>query len=89
MADLEGLKDAVIKGDQDKARQITEAALAESTDPEKIRDGMESTTQFEGVIGTINIDPKTHRPVGLKMSILYFDWAEIKTAVLKYYPKEL
>lgn len=61
---------------------------AQSTDPEKIRDAMEATTEFEGVIGTITIDPKTHRPVGLKMSILYFDGAEIKTAVLKYYPKE-
>ena len=29
MADLEGLKNEVIKGDQDKAKQITEAALAD------------------------------------------------------------
>lgn len=57
---------------------------AGSTDPEKVRDAMESTTRFEGTIGTINIDPKTHRPVGLKMSILYFDGASIKTAELKY-----
>jgi len=49
---------------------------------------MEATRKFEGTIGTINIDPKTHRPVGLKMSILYFEGAKIKTAELKYYPKE-
>ncbi len=61
---------------------------AQSTDPEKIRDAMESTTEFEGTIGTINIDPQTHRPVGLKMSILYFEGATIKTGELKYYPKE-
>lgn len=61
---------------------------AKSTDPEKVKDAMEATRKFEGTIGTINIDPKTHRPVGLKMSILYFEGAKIKTAVLKYYPKE-
>ena len=47
MADLEALKDAVIKGDQDKAKQITEAALAESVDPEKILN--------EGLIAGMNI----------------------------------
>jgi branched-chain amino acid transport system substrate-binding protein len=60
---------------------------AQSTDPQKVRDAMESTTKFEGTIGTINIDPKTHRPVGLKMSILYFEGSDIKTAELKYFPK--
>jgi len=61
---------------------------AQSTDPQKIRDAMATTTKFEGLIGTINIDPKTHRPVGLKMSILKFEGDQIKTVKLKYYPKD-
>jgi len=61
---------------------------AQTTDPEKVRTAMESTTKFQGVIGEINIDSKTHRPVGLKMSILAFKGAEIKTVELKYYPME-
>ena len=62
---------------------------AQSTDPQKIRDAMATTTKYEGVIGTINIDPKTHRPVGLRMSILKFEGDQIKTVRLKYYPKEI
>jgi len=61
---------------------------SQSTDPEKIRDAMTTTTKFEGLIGTINIDPKTHRPIGLKMSILKFEGDQIKTVKLKYYPKD-
>ncbi|UCF98999.1 MAG: ABC transporter substrate-binding protein [Spirochaetaceae bacterium] len=60
---------------------------AGSTDPDKVRDAMEGTRKFEGIIGTINIDPKTHRPVGLPMSVLYFTGDQIKTAELKYTPK--
>ena len=60
---------------------------AQSTDPQKIRDAMEKTTEYNGVIGKINIDPKTHRPIGLKMSILYFVGDKIKTAELKYLPR--
>jgi branched-chain amino acid transport system substrate-binding protein len=62
---------------------------AQSTDPQKIRDAMATTTKFEGIIGTINIDPKSHRPIGLKMSILKFEQDQIKTVLLKYYPKEM
>jgi branched-chain amino acid transport system substrate-binding protein len=62
---------------------------AQSTDPQKIRNTMESSTKYEGVIGTINIDPKTHRPVGLKMSILKFEGDQIKTIKLKYFPKDM
>ena len=62
---------------------------SKSTEPQKIRDAMASTTQYEGVIGTIHIDPKTHRPVGLKMSILKFEGDQIKTVRLKYYPKDM
>ena len=62
---------------------------AKSTDPQKIRDAMEATTEFKGIIGTIKIDPKTHRPVGLKMAILYFSGDQIKTAKLKYFPKQV
>jgi branched-chain amino acid transport system substrate-binding protein len=62
---------------------------AQSTDPQKIRDTMAKTTKYDGVIGTINIDPKTHRPVGLKMSILKFEGDQIKTVKLKYYPKDM
>jgi branched-chain amino acid transport system substrate-binding protein len=60
---------------------------AQSTDPEKVRTAMENTRQFQGTIGTITIDPKTHRPVNLPMSVLYFEGNQIKTAVLKYLPK--
>ena len=62
---------------------------AKSTEPEKVRTAMEETRKFKGTIGTITIDEKTHRPVGLPMSILYFDGAQIKTAELKYVPKKL
>ena len=36
MADLEGLKDAVIKGDQNSAKDITTQAIDEGMDPESI-----------------------------------------------------
>ena len=61
---------------------------AKSTDPKVIRDTMAGMTKYEGIIGTINIDPKTHRPVGLKMAILKFEGDKIKTVKLKYYPKD-
>lgn len=61
---------------------------AKSTDPEKVRDAMEATRKFEGIIGTINIDPKTHRPVDLPMSVLRFEGDQIKTVELKYVPKK-
>lgn len=61
---------------------------AGSTDPDKVRDAMEGTRKFEGIIGTINIDPNTHRPVGLPMSVLYFEGDQIGTAALKYIPKK-
>jgi branched-chain amino acid transport system substrate-binding protein len=60
---------------------------AGSTDPAKVRDAMEGTRKFEGIIGTINIDPATHRPVGLPMSVLYFNGDKIETVELKYVPK--
>jgi branched-chain amino acid transport system substrate-binding protein len=59
---------------------------AGSTDPQKVRDAMEATRKFEGIIGTINIDPKTHRPVGLPMSVLHFKGDKIETIELKYMP---
>jgi len=74
-------------GYDDVGFMIEAVRTAKSTDPEKVRAAMEATRKFEGTIGTINIDPKTHRPVGLPMSILYFDGAQIKTADLKYVPK--
>jgi branched-chain amino acid transport system substrate-binding protein len=74
-------------GYDDVGFMIEAIRSAKSTDPEKVRAAMEATRQFGGTIGTINIDPKTHRPVGLPMSILYFDGAQIKTADLKYVPK--
>jgi branched-chain amino acid transport system substrate-binding protein len=61
---------------------------ARSTDPQKVRDAMEGTRKFEGIIGTINIDPKTHRPVGLPMSVLHFEGDQIETIELKYMPKK-
>jgi branched-chain amino acid transport system substrate-binding protein len=61
---------------------------AKSADPNVVRDTMAGMTKYEGIIGTINIDSKTHRPVGLKMSILKFEGDKIKTVKLKYYPKD-
>jgi branched-chain amino acid transport system substrate-binding protein len=75
-------------GYDDVGFMIEAVRKAGSTDPQKVRDAMEATRQFAGTIGTINIDPATHRPVGLAMSILYFDGAQIKTAELKYVPKQ-
>jgi len=60
---------------------------AGSTDPEKVRDAMEATRKFEGIIGTINIDPATHRPVGLPMAVLRFVGDRIETVEFKYLPK--
>jgi len=62
---------------------------ANSTDPGKIREAMEQTKQFQGIIGTINMDAKTHRSYGLQMSILKFVGDQIKTVKLKYYPKDV
>jgi branched-chain amino acid transport system substrate-binding protein len=75
-------------GYDDVGFMIEAVRKAGSTDPQKVRDAMEATRKFQGTIGTINIDPATHRPVGLPMSILYFDGAQIKTAELKYVPKQ-
>ena len=48
---------------------------------------MEATRKFEGIIGTINIDPATHRPVGLPMAVLRFVGDKIETVEFKYVPK--
>jgi branched-chain amino acid transport system substrate-binding protein len=61
---------------------------SKSTDPQTVAKAMESVTNFKGIIDDINMNPKTHRPEGLKMSILYFEGDQIKTAELKYLPKE-
>lgn len=47
MADMEGLKNAVIKGDQNKAKELTGQALDEGMHPEKILN--------EGLIAGMNI----------------------------------
>jgi len=60
---------------------------AKSTEPEKVRDAMEATRKFEGIIGTISIDPATHRPVGLPMAVLRFVGDKIETVEYKYVPK--
>jgi branched-chain amino acid transport system substrate-binding protein len=59
---------------------------AGSTDPEAIRDAMKATDSFDGILGTIDIDPETHRPIDLPLAILYYDGAEIKTAEVRYVP---
>jgi branched-chain amino acid transport system substrate-binding protein len=35
---------------------------ANSTDPTVIRDALENTTSFEGLLGPMSVDPKTHNP---------------------------
>jgi branched-chain amino acid transport system substrate-binding protein len=35
---------------------------ANSTDPTAIRDALENTTSFKGLIGEMSVDPKTHNP---------------------------
>lgn len=59
---------------------------AGSTDREAIRTAMEETDSFEGVLGTIDIDPETHRPIDLPLAILYYEGSEIKTAEYEYVP---
>jgi len=50
MADLEALKNAVIKGDQNTAKDVTSKALAEGVDPEKIlNDGLIAGMNIVGV----------------------------------------
>jgi branched-chain amino acid transport system substrate-binding protein len=61
---------------------------AKSTDPKQVAKAMESITNFPTAMGVINMDPKSHRPVGLGMAILKFEGDKIKTATLKYNPKE-
>ncbi len=60
---------------------------AGSTDPAAIAKAMEDTSNYEGIIGTINMNKNTHRPVDLAMSILYYEGDKVKTAELKYLPK--
>jgi branched-chain amino acid transport system substrate-binding protein len=60
---------------------------AGSTDPEAVRNAMEATRKFDGIIGTINIDPDTHRPVDLPMAILRFVGDQIETVEFKYVPR--
>lgn len=47
MAEMEALKDAVIKGDQNAAKEITSQALGEGMDPEKVLN--------EGLIAGMNV----------------------------------
>jgi len=60
---------------------------AGSTDPQKVRDALEATKGYKGVVTTITIDPKTHRAVDIPMSILKFDGAKIKTVEFSYRAK--
>ncbi|MCX7031441.1 MAG: ABC transporter substrate-binding protein [Spirochaetes bacterium] len=62
---------------------------AKSTDPQKIRNAMEEMKKYEGVIGTINMDPATHRSYGLTMSILKIVGKKFTTAEMAYYPKQV
>lgn len=59
---------------------------AVGTDREAIRDGMENLTGYEGLSGTISIDPVTHQPYGLGMNIYVIENGESK--FLKYYLAE-
>ena len=62
---------------------------AQSTDPQKIRDAMAADEQIRRHDRNDQYRPETHRPIGLKMSILKFERDQIKTVMLKYYPKEM
>jgi branched-chain amino acid transport system substrate-binding protein len=42
---------------------ISAIKTAGSTDPEKLRQALENTKNFNGVTGVITVDPKTHNPV--------------------------
>ena len=61
---------------------------AGSTDPVAIAEAMGKTKDYEGIIGTINMSLETHRPVGLPIPILYYDQDQVKTAELRYLPKQ-
>lgn len=60
---------------------------AGSTDPIAIARAMADTVNYEGIIGTINMNRTTHRPVELAMSILYYEGDKVRTAEQKYLPK--
>jgi len=62
---------------------------AQSAEPQKVRNAMESTRSYRSVMGAVNIDPDLHRAVDLPMSILYYDGGSIKTARMKYLPKKV
>ncbi|MPN22822.1 hypothetical protein SDC9_170206 [bioreactor metagenome] len=42
-------------------------------DPKALRDRVESLTDYEGITGTITMDPKTHMPTGLEMIMYTYD----------------
>ncbi len=74
-------------GYDDIGLMIDAIARAGSDDPEKVREALENTKSYKGAATDITIDPTTHRPVNIPMSILKFVGSEIKTVEFSYFAK--
>ncbi len=74
-------------GYDDIGLMIDAIRRAGSDDPEKVRAALSEGVPFEGVVTTIEIDPRTHRAVDIPLSILRFEGAEIKTVEFEYFAR--
>jgi len=74
-------------GYDDTGLMIDAIARAGSDDPEKVRQALESTKGYKGVVTDFTINPETHRAVNIPMSILRFEGATIKTVEFSYTAK--
>lgn len=74
-------------GYDDIGLMIDAIRRAGSDDPEKVRAALSEGYPFQGVVTTIEIDPKTHRAVDIPLSILRFEGAEIKTVEFEYFAR--
>jgi branched-chain amino acid transport system substrate-binding protein len=66
---------------------IAAVQKAGSADPLKVRDALEQTSRFKGLVATWDMDRKTHRPVGLPVTIMRIASGAYVTAEQRYVPK--
>ena len=74
-------------GYDDVGLMIDAIARAGSDDPEKVNAALAQTKGYKAVVADITIDPVTHRPVNIPMSILKFVGAKIETVEIQYFAK--